>query len=83
MDKTFKYLIDGRVQGVGYRYFALDQALRIGLFGTVRNLPDGRVEVLATGSPAKLSLFEIELDKGPSFGNVTRMIYHSFCVSFF
>ena len=44
-----QYRISGRVQGVGFRYFALDQAAREGIHGWIRNMPDGRVEALAEG----------------------------------
>jgi acylphosphatase len=42
--------VDGRVQGVGFRWWVRTQALRLGLRGTATNLPDGRVEVVAEGS---------------------------------
>ena len=44
-----RYLISGRVQGVGFRFFAESAAMREGLHGWVRNLPDGRVEIAAEG----------------------------------
>ena len=46
-----RYFISGIVQGVGFRYFAQDEAERLHLSGYVRNLRDGRVEVYAIGSP--------------------------------
>lgn len=49
------YLIDGRVQGVGFRYRAKHAADYLGLTGWVRNLPDGSVEMEAQGSPAALA----------------------------
>ena len=60
-----KYLITGRVQGVGYRYFTVRAARELGLSGWVRNLRDGRVEVLAVGVHRKLSDLEGELRVGP------------------
>jgi acylphosphatase len=60
-----KYVIGGQVQGVGYRYFAVRTARDLGLSGWVRNLRDGRVEVVAVGAAAKLSRFEGELRLGP------------------
>ena len=65
-----RYLITGRVQGVGYRWFALDAARREDLHGVVRNLPDGRVEVEAEGSAEALSRFEAALWRGPSRARV-------------
>jgi acylphosphatase len=46
---AYRYLVKGRVQGVGYRYFALRTAERLGVTGFVRNLSDGRVEVVGEG----------------------------------
>ena len=60
-----KYLVAGRVQGVGYRYFTVRAARELGLSGWVRNLSDGRVEVLAVGAARKLSTLEGELRLGP------------------
>jgi acylphosphatase len=60
-----KYVVEGRVQGVGYRYFTVRVARELGISGWVRNLSDGRVEVLAVGAPRKLSHLEGELRLGP------------------
>src|SRR5665213_1281399 len=57
--------IAGRVQGVGYRYFAQGVAEQIGLAGYVRNLPDGGVEVYAVGTLAQLRALLGELRRGP------------------
>jgi len=64
------YLVNGFVQGVGYRYFAMRVALRLGLSGFARNLPDGRVEVYAVGSASKLAEFRKELERGPQGASV-------------
>jgi len=69
-----RYLIEGGVQGVGFRYFTSRLANRLGLTGWVRNLPDGRVEVLADGDPALLSQFEAELRRGPGMASVTNLL---------
>ena len=68
-----RYLVEGEVQGVGFRYFAVRRAVRIGVSGWVRNLPDGRVEALAEGSAAALAEFEAELWRGPSGALVTNV----------
>ena len=60
-----RYLISGRVQGVGFRYFAEAAASRAGLHGWVRNLPDGRVEVSAEGEHDALEQFERQIRHGP------------------
>ena len=57
--------IRGRVQGVGFRYFVVRQALELGLVGWVANAPDGRVRSVAEGSPAALDAFEAALNVGP------------------
>jgi acylphosphatase len=67
---TYRYLVAGRVQGVGYRYFALQEAQALGLGGFARNLADGRVEVVAEGSPEALADFEARLRQGPAFAKV-------------
>ena len=69
-----RYLVEGGVQGVGFRYFTRRTALRLGLTGWVRNLSDGRVEALADGEAARLSQFEAELRRGPSMASVTKLL---------
>ena len=61
----FTGTIAGRVQGVGYRYFVARAARGLGLSGYVRNLPDGTVEVGASGSRAALEALAALLEKGP------------------
>jgi acylphosphatase len=70
---TRQYLVSGRVQGVGFRWFAVDAARREGLVGHVSNLPDGRVEVVAEGDVDGLSRFEAALWRGPSRGRVEQV----------
>ena len=67
---TRRYLVSGRVQGVGYRMFAADCARREGLSGYIRNLPDGSVEALATGDLESVTRFEAALWRGPSRARV-------------
>jgi len=65
--------VSGRVQGVGFRYFAIRAARRVGVAGTVRNLPDGTVEAIAEGSQTALNEFRSELEKGPLDGHVSQV----------
>lgn len=65
------FLVHGRVQGVGYRYFVLRTARELGLAGWARNLPDGSVEVVAEGSEAALESLEESLREGPSLARVS------------
>jgi acylphosphatase len=63
-------ILAGRVQGVAYRYFAEKRAVSLGVTGWVRNLYDGRVEVVAEGERANVELFLEELRKGPRLAQV-------------
>jgi acylphosphatase len=72
-----RFLVSGRVQGVGYRYFAVDAARREGLHGFVRNLPDGRVEAEAEGEQDAIDRFERTLRQGPSRSRVEQVIVES------
>lgn len=65
-----RFLISGRVQGVGFRNFAQRAADHIGVSGWARNLDDGRVEVQANGTAPQLDDFESRLRQGPRFANV-------------
>jgi acylphosphatase len=71
--KRVQAIVSGRVQGVGYRYFAAHAAHRFGLKGTVRNLPGGEVEAVAEGEEATLEEFLAELREGPSSASVTEL----------
>jgi acylphosphatase len=68
-----RFIVSGRVQGVGFRYFTVQAAERAGVVGTVRNLPDGTVEAIAEGSLATLAEFLKEVRRGPSFSRVTSI----------
>jgi acylphosphatase len=65
-----RYFVRGRVQGVGFRYFAERIALDLGLTGYARNLDDGRVEVYAAGTPEQIAEFSGYLWKGPRWAEV-------------
>ena len=68
-----KCLIAGRVQGVFYRGSAARRAYELGVSGYARNLPDGRVEVLACGDVVALQQFVEWLWIGPSAARVTAV----------
>lgn len=72
-EKARLYRVSGRVQGVGYRYFAMRTAARLGIRGTVKNLPDGRVEVAAVGTSEAMVAFRAELERGPQGAKVTSI----------
>jgi len=65
MRRARRYLIAGRVQGVGFRFFAEAAAAREGLHGWVRNLSDGRVEIAAEGDEEAVERFERHIRHGP------------------
>ena len=65
-----RWLVRGRVQGVGFRYFAQRAAVELGLTGYVRNLEDGRVEVYAIGPEARLAELAGVLHRGPRWAEV-------------
>jgi acylphosphatase len=65
-----RYFIRGRVQGVGFRYFAQREAEQLGVRGYTRNLDDGRVEVYAVGTAEQLADFAGRLWIGPHFSDV-------------
>jgi acylphosphatase len=69
-----RFVLSGRVQGVGYRYFAQDAARREGLNGFVTNHDDGSVEAVAEGDAESLERFERALRQGPSRSRVERVL---------
>lgn len=69
-----RFIVSGRVQGVGFRYFALDAARREGLHGFVTNRDDGSVEAVAEGESDSLERFERSLRQGPSRSRVEQVM---------
>lgn len=69
-ESAARWVVSGRVQGVGFRWFTVRLAERIGVRGWVSNLADGRVEVVARGSDQQLSLLEEGLRTGPRMAHV-------------
>jgi len=71
---TRRFLVGGEVQGVGFRWFVARHARGLGLAGFARNLPDGRVEVVATGGDgAALARLEALLRTGPAHARVEEV----------
>jgi acylphosphatase len=70
--KGFHAVIHGRVQGVAFRWFALEEARRLGVTGNIRNNDDGTVEVVAEGEGKAVDAFEKWLRHGPSYARVDR-----------
>jgi acylphosphatase len=68
---TWRWLISGMVQGVGFRYFVLNRARVLGVVGWVRNLPDGRVEVVGKGAREVLEVLQSALRDGPPHASVS------------
>jgi len=65
-----RFLVGGKVQGVFFRASTREQALKLGLRGYAKNLPDGRVEVLAEGDERALNALERWLHVGPPMARV-------------
>ena len=65
-----RYVITGRVQGVGFRYFAEAAAAREGVHGWIRNLPDGAVEAFVEGERTAVDSVEAALRRGPSSSHI-------------
>ena len=70
------FLIQGRVQGVGFRWYVNREAGELGLRGWVRNTEDGDVEVVVSGSEADLAELRSSLRRGPRGARVDRLVEH-------
>jgi len=68
-----RYIVRGRVQGVGFRWFVDYEARQLGLAGWVRNNMDGTVEVLATGSAEQHTALRGKLQRGPRAARVDEV----------
>jgi acylphosphatase len=69
-----RFLVSGRVQGVSFRAYTQGKARELGLAGHARNLPDGRVEVLAEGAPAALAALAEWLWQGSPAARVSDVV---------
>jgi len=72
-EQTRRYVVSGRVQGVGFRLFAQHAGEKLRITGYVRNRFDGCVEVLATGTLRQLADLRGILEKGPRFSSVSEV----------
>jgi acylphosphatase len=70
------FLIQGRVQGVGFRWYVQREASQLNLRGWVRNTEEGEVEVMACGETADLAELRASLRRGPRGGRVDRLVEH-------
>jgi acylphosphatase len=70
------FLIRGRVQGVGFRWFVHREAAALGLRGWVRNTDSGEVEVVAAGEPADLEELRVKLRRGSLVSRVDAVVEH-------
>jgi acylphosphatase len=70
------YLVQGRVQGVGFRWFVHKEAAELGLRGWVRNTEEGHVEVVAAGARQELAELRRALDRGSRGSRVDRVLEH-------
>ncbi len=68
--KTVRVRVDGLVQGVGFRAFAVQRASELGIRGFVRNTQDGAVEIEAQSPPAELERFLLDVRRGPRMARV-------------
>ena len=68
-----RYIVRGRVQGVGFRWFVLREASTLGLRGSVRNTIEGHVEVVAVGSENQLQHLHTRLQSGSRGSRVDRI----------
>jgi acylphosphatase len=71
--KALHIRVAGRVQGVGFRHFTCQEAFKLGLVGWVRNLTDGRVEVLVAGSASQVDDLLKNLSQGPPGAQVVSV----------
>jgi acylphosphatase len=70
IEQTMELLVSGRVQGVGFRYFALQTAQRYQIHGYVQNRVNGSVKIIAQGKPPHIQAFIAAIQAGPTRGFV-------------
>jgi acylphosphatase len=72
----FRVLVSGRVQGVAFRWHAVEQARQLGVDGWIQNLPDGRVEAWVQGKPPAVESMLAWLARGPAHARVDAVERH-------
>lgn len=72
--KTYHFIVVGRVQGVGYRFFTHTEAKKYNLKGSVKNLDNGSVEIFVQGKDENINFFKKKLSLGTSFSKVDKII---------
>ncbi|MCB1057752.1 MAG: acylphosphatase [Acidobacteria bacterium] len=70
---TWRWVVEGRVQGVGFRYFTTHAARSLGLRGWVRNRADGTVEIEVTGDASAVARLRLRVEMGPPGAHVSRI----------
>jgi acylphosphatase len=73
MKGRVRLVVSGRVQGVGFRQYTVAEAQRLGVYGWVRNLPDGRVEALAEGEKEAVDALLAWCKHGPRLARVDEI----------
>ncbi len=68
-----RWIIVGRVQGVGFRWFVMNQAQTLGVRGWVRNTEDGSVEVVGAAAPSTLDQLDAQLSAGPPGSRIVEI----------
>lgn len=71
--KRLVAVVEGRVQGIGFRYFVCEQARQLNLVGLCRNLRNGNVEVIAEGEEGAMEALLIALEQGPRMAYVEKV----------
>lgn len=72
MKKACQITVEGRVQGVGFRYYTRAKAQEAAVSGFVKNMPDGSVYIEAEGQESSLEIFSLWCRQGPAWAKVTR-----------
>jgi Acylphosphatases len=73
MQETCLITVTGKVQGVFYRQSTKEKALELGITGTVKNLPNGDVEIMASGTPQQLNALVAWCKQGPPRAQVKEV----------